>query len=229
MFSNADGEYCRYRFTDCLLGYLYEFQYLSDTVQHVFLHLRRLRCRPCSSFASPSSPWCFLLACSVSSRTACSPTACRPQTAVKPYFSSLLIKRHKTCQCLTSWSWFLCTGTMLGLCSSVQSLLRTVGPTIGGFLYVNFGVSSIGTVQFVMNVIVFAYLLQRHLRKTDEQKEWRRSDRLRPPSGTWESVFCCRNSSGLNTRWKRVLVYELSRFPSCSAEFAASMFEYWTD
>lgn len=60
---------------------------------------------------------------------------------------------------------------MLGLCSSVQSLLRTVGPTVGGFLYVNFGVSSIGTVQFVVNVLVFAYLLQRRLKKTDEQKE----------------------------------------------------------
>lgn len=60
---------------------------------------------------------------------------------------------------------------MLGLCSSVQSLLRTVGPTVGGFLYVNFGVSSIGTVQFVVNVLVLAYLLQRRLKKTDEQKE----------------------------------------------------------
>lgn len=63
------------------------------------------------------------------------------------------------------------TGTMLGLCSSVQSLLRTVGPTVGGFLYVNFGISSIGTVQFVVNILVFAYLLQRRLKKTDEQKE----------------------------------------------------------
>lgn len=60
---------------------------------------------------------------------------------------------------------------MLGLCSSVQSLLRTVGPTVGGFLYVNFGVSSIGTVQFAVNALVFAYLLQRRLKKTDEQKE----------------------------------------------------------
>lgn len=60
---------------------------------------------------------------------------------------------------------------MLGLCSSVQSLLRTVGPTVGGFLYVNFGISSIGTVQFAVNVAVFAYLLQRHLNKTDEQKK----------------------------------------------------------
>lgn len=60
---------------------------------------------------------------------------------------------------------------MLGLCFSVHSLLRTVGPTIGGFLYVNYGISSIGTLQFVVNVIVFVYLLRRHLKKTEEKKE----------------------------------------------------------
>uniref|UniRef100_A0A3Q2WIH6 Organic cation transporter-like protein 2 n=1 Tax=Haplochromis burtoni TaxID=8153 RepID=A0A3Q2WIH6_HAPBU len=48
------------------------------------------------------------------------------------------------------------TGTMLGLCASVQSLLRTVGPTIGGFLYVNYGISSIGLIQFFVNIAVFA-------------------------------------------------------------------------
>uniref|UniRef100_A0A672Y344 Organic cation transporter-like protein 2 n=1 Tax=Sphaeramia orbicularis TaxID=375764 RepID=A0A672Y344_9TELE len=53
------------------------------------------------------------------------------------------------------------TGTMLGLCASVQSLLRTVGPTVGGFLYVNFGVSSIGFIQFVVNAAVFMFLLLR--------------------------------------------------------------------
>ncbi|KAI4831056.1 hypothetical protein KUCAC02_002657 [Chaenocephalus aceratus] len=63
------------------------------------------------------------------------------------------------------------TGTMLGLCASVQSLLRTVGPTVGGFLYVNYGVSSIGLIQFVVNIAVFVYLLQRHFTKTAEQKE----------------------------------------------------------
>lgn len=63
------------------------------------------------------------------------------------------------------------TGTMLGLCASVQSLLRTVGPTAGGFLYVNYGISSIGLIQFVVNVAVFVRLLQRHLKKTTEQKE----------------------------------------------------------
>ncbi|XP_028257626.1 solute carrier family 22 member 18 isoform X1 [Parambassis ranga] len=63
------------------------------------------------------------------------------------------------------------TGTMLGLCASVQSLLRTVGPTAGGFLYVNYGISSIGLIQFIVNIAVFVYLLQRGLNKTAEQKE----------------------------------------------------------
>ncbi|TDH17427.1 hypothetical protein EPR50_G00007990 [Perca flavescens] len=63
------------------------------------------------------------------------------------------------------------TGTMMGLCASVQSLLRTVGPTAGGFLYVNYGISSIGLMQFVVNIAVFVHLLQRSLKKTDVQKE----------------------------------------------------------
>ncbi|XP_035508483.1 solute carrier family 22 member 18 [Morone saxatilis] len=63
------------------------------------------------------------------------------------------------------------TGTMLGLCASVQSLLRTVGPTAGGFLYVNYGISSIGLIQFVVNIAVFVHLLQRRLKKTTAQKE----------------------------------------------------------
>ncbi|KAF3686751.1 Solute carrier family 22 member 18 Organic cation transporter-like protein 2 [Channa argus] len=58
------------------------------------------------------------------------------------------------------------TGTMLGLCASVQSLLRTVGPTAGGFLYVNYGLSSIGLIQFVVNVAVFVFLLQHRLKKS---------------------------------------------------------------
>uniref|UniRef100_A0A3P8N9U4 Uncharacterized protein n=1 Tax=Astatotilapia calliptera TaxID=8154 RepID=A0A3P8N9U4_ASTCA len=63
------------------------------------------------------------------------------------------------------------TGTMLGLCASVQSLLRTVGPTIGGFLYVNYGISAIGLIQFFVNIAVFVYLLQRRLNKTAEQRK----------------------------------------------------------
>ncbi|KAI7814932.1 solute carrier family 22 member 18, partial [Triplophysa rosa] len=51
------------------------------------------------------------------------------------------------------------TGTMLGLCASVQSLLRTVGPTIGGFLYETYGVPSFGLIQFATNAAVFSLLL----------------------------------------------------------------------
>lgn len=51
------------------------------------------------------------------------------------------------------------TGTMLGLCASVQSLLRTVGPTIGGFLYETYGVPSFGLIQFATNAAVFSFLL----------------------------------------------------------------------
>ncbi|XP_061831027.1 solute carrier family 22 member 18 [Nerophis lumbriciformis] len=64
------------------------------------------------------------------------------------------------------------TGTMLGLCASVQSLLRTVGPTIGGFLYVGYGISSIGFLQFIVNAAVFVYQLQRPLKnKKVEHKQ----------------------------------------------------------
>ncbi|XP_051505731.1 solute carrier family 22 member 18 [Myxocyprinus asiaticus] len=51
------------------------------------------------------------------------------------------------------------TGTMLGLCASAQSLLRTVGPTIGGFLYETYGVPSFGYIKFATNAAVFCFLL----------------------------------------------------------------------
>ncbi|KAM6074659.1 solute carrier family 22 member 18 isoform 1-T1 [Chlamydotis macqueenii] len=52
------------------------------------------------------------------------------------------------------------TGTMLGICASVQPLTRTVGPTIGGILYKQFGVSSFGYLQFIVNIGLFVYLLK---------------------------------------------------------------------
>ncbi|XP_033842166.1 solute carrier family 22 member 18 [Periophthalmus magnuspinnatus] len=55
------------------------------------------------------------------------------------------------------------SGTMLGLCAAVQSLLRTVGPTLGGVLYVNGGVMSIGLTQCAVNVAVFGLLLLKPL------------------------------------------------------------------
>ncbi|XP_022057743.2 solute carrier family 22 member 18 [Acanthochromis polyacanthus] len=63
------------------------------------------------------------------------------------------------------------TGTMLGLCASVQSLIRTIGPTIGGFLYVSYGIISMGLIQFFASFAVFFYLLQQHRSKPDERRE----------------------------------------------------------
>lgn len=79
-------------------------------------------------------------------------------------------KQHSSVLLFIETALLLHTGTMLGLCSSVQSLLRTVGPTAGGFLYVNYGISSIGIVQFLVNTAVFVYLFQRSHSKTAEQK-----------------------------------------------------------
>ncbi|XP_038620692.1 solute carrier family 22 member 18 [Tachyglossus aculeatus] len=50
------------------------------------------------------------------------------------------------------------TGAMLGLCACVQPLMRTVGPTLGGFLYQTFGVSSLGYLQFVINLGLTLFL-----------------------------------------------------------------------
>ncbi|NXR57843.1 S22AI protein, partial [Rhadina sibilatrix] len=52
------------------------------------------------------------------------------------------------------------TGAMLGICASVQPLTRTVGPTIGGVLYKQFGVSSFGYLQLMVNIGLFVYLLK---------------------------------------------------------------------
>ncbi|NWX34275.1 S22AI protein, partial [Notiomystis cincta] len=52
------------------------------------------------------------------------------------------------------------TGAMLGICASVQPLTRTVGPTIGGVLYKQFGVSSFGYLQLIVNFGLFVYLLK---------------------------------------------------------------------
>ncbi|XP_058382126.1 solute carrier family 22 member 18 isoform X1 [Diceros bicornis minor] len=61
------------------------------------------------------------------------------------------------------------TGTMLGLCASVQPLTRTLGPTLGGLLYRRFGVSIFGHVQFAVNFFVLLVLWrQPMLQKTDK-------------------------------------------------------------
>ncbi|KAM5318626.1 solute carrier family 22 member 18 isoform 2-T2 [Glossophaga mutica] len=55
------------------------------------------------------------------------------------------------------------TGTMLGLCATVQPLTRTLGPTVGGLLYRSFGVSVFGHVQFAVNFLVLLVLWRQPL------------------------------------------------------------------
>ncbi|XP_032815847.1 solute carrier family 67 member A1 isoform X2 [Petromyzon marinus] len=50
------------------------------------------------------------------------------------------------------------TGVMLGLSMSIHSLVRTVSPTIGGFLYASFGFPVFGWLQFVVNLALFVSL-----------------------------------------------------------------------
>ncbi|XP_023580165.1 solute carrier family 22 member 18 isoform X2 [Trichechus manatus latirostris] len=50
------------------------------------------------------------------------------------------------------------TGTMLGLCASVQPLTRTMGPTLGSLLYHSFGVAVFGHVQAAVNLLVLLAL-----------------------------------------------------------------------
>ncbi|KAF0887435.1 S22AI protein, partial [Crocuta crocuta] len=53
------------------------------------------------------------------------------------------------------------TGTMLGLCATVQPLTQTLGPTLGGLLYRGFGVPIFGHVQFAINLLVLLVLWRR--------------------------------------------------------------------
>lgn len=57
-------------------------------------------------------------------------------------------------------------GTMLGLCASVLPLVRTIGPTIGGFLYETYGVASFGYIQFAVSAITFSLLFITSTRKS---------------------------------------------------------------
>lgn len=63
-------------------------------------------------------------------------------------------------------------GTMLGLCASVLSLVRTIGPTIGGFLYETFGVASFGYIQFVVSATTFTLLFMSSTRRNTAHYRW---------------------------------------------------------
>ncbi|XP_006271257.1 solute carrier family 22 member 18 isoform X3 [Alligator mississippiensis] len=61
------------------------------------------------------------------------------------------------------------TGAMLGICASVHPLMRTVGPTIGGLLYKQFGVSSFGYLQLAVNLVLFLYLSKNKIPPKEEK------------------------------------------------------------
>ncbi|XP_058017147.1 solute carrier family 22 member 18 [Ahaetulla prasina] len=63
------------------------------------------------------------------------------------------------------------TGAMLGISASVTPLVRTFGPTIGGFLYRQFGVSSFGYLQLMVNVPLFFYLLKKKIPQKEEKTQ----------------------------------------------------------
>ncbi|XP_002131621.2 solute carrier family 22 member 18 [Ciona intestinalis] len=51
------------------------------------------------------------------------------------------------------------TGSMLGVSMAVHSLIRSVSPTIGGFLFQYYGFWSFGAIGFLCNGLLLAYLL----------------------------------------------------------------------
>jgi len=59
------------------------------------------------------------------------------------------------------------TGTIIGLCASVNALMRTIAPTIGGLLFEMYNVPSFGLLQCGVNIIVVVYLLQYGLKKQE--------------------------------------------------------------
>uniref|UniRef100_H2Z9D0 Major facilitator superfamily (MFS) profile domain-containing protein n=2 Tax=Ciona savignyi TaxID=51511 RepID=H2Z9D0_CIOSA len=53
------------------------------------------------------------------------------------------------------------TGSMLGVSMAVHSLIRSVSPTIGGFLFQYYGFWSFGAIGFICNAMLLVYLLTR--------------------------------------------------------------------
>ena len=53
------------------------------------------------------------------------------------------------------------SGAMLGVNMAVNSLIRTVSPTIGGYMLNNLGFSSFGYLGFVNSLLVVLFLVLR--------------------------------------------------------------------
>ena len=82
-----------------------------------------------------------------------------PETATGEFFFSehvglLLIHFFLCCQ--------RSTGTSLGLSMATHSLIRTISPTLGAYLYSSFGYPSIGLLGFVLNRAMAAVIMAYH-------------------------------------------------------------------
>ena len=51
------------------------------------------------------------------------------------------------------------TGTSLGLNMATHSLIRSMTPTLGGYMYAIFGYPSFGLLGFLMNGTVFVFIM----------------------------------------------------------------------
>lgn len=49
-------------------------------------------------------------------------------------------------------------GSMLGLSMAANSMIRSISPTIGGYMFNRFGFSSFGWLGFIFNGFLFIYL-----------------------------------------------------------------------
>ena len=56
------------------------------------------------------------------------------------------------------------TGTSLGLSMATHSIIRTVAPTIGGYMYSTIGYASFGLLGFFLNGVMALYLQATNLR-----------------------------------------------------------------
>lgn len=61
------------------------------------------------------------------------------------------------------------TGAMLGICASIQPLTRTIGPTIGGYLYKHYGVPSFGLFNIIVSVLLLMYLVRSQTKRNAEK------------------------------------------------------------
>ena len=83
-----------------------------------------------------------------------------PETATGEFFSSL--SEHVSLFLMNFFAFQRSTGTSLGLSMATHSLIRTISPTLGAYLYSSFGYPSIGLLGFILNGAVAAVIMAYH-------------------------------------------------------------------